>query len=98
MDPEKMTDSPKPVIVFGCTPVTGHIIPVRAIVKNLVARGYDVCFVAASYYQKPFEEIGCDFIAVEGVGDWHLGDVESKFPEMLKYAPGAERVIWTMEQ
>lgn len=43
--------------------------PIRAIGKELVARGYDVTFVTGSIYKKRIESIGAKLIALEGIAD-----------------------------
>lgn len=53
------------------TPVSGHIIPMLAIAKQLVARGYEVCFVSGSGYRQQVEVIGASFVSVEGYGDFY---------------------------
>lgn len=62
--------NPKPLVLMSSTPVYGHLMPVRAIAKGLVAQGYEVTFVSASKYQKIMEESGCEYVALEGYADW----------------------------
>ncbi|KFZ24029.1 hypothetical protein V502_01511 [Pseudogymnoascus sp. VKM F-4520 (FW-2644)] len=59
----------KPLILICVTPVYGHVMPIRAIGKELVARGYDVTFVTGSAYKKRIESIGAKLIALEGIAD-----------------------------
>jgi hypothetical protein len=61
----------KPLVLVCATPVSGHIIPMRTIAKELVSRGYEVCFVTGSGYRHYVEEIGASFVPVEGYGDFH---------------------------
>jgi UDP:flavonoid glycosyltransferase YjiC (YdhE family) len=61
----------KPVVLICSTPVSGHIIPMIAIAKQLVARGYDVCFVSGSGYRQQIEVVGASFVSVEGYGDFY---------------------------
>lgn len=42
-----------------------------AIAKQLVARGYDVCFVSGSGYRQQVEAVGASFVSVEGYGDFY---------------------------
>ena len=59
----------KPLILICVTPIYGHVMPIRAIGKELVARGYDVTFVTGSAYKKRIESIGAKLIALEGIAD-----------------------------
>jgi UDP:flavonoid glycosyltransferase YjiC (YdhE family) len=43
----------------------------RTIAKDLVARGYDVCFVSGSGYREYVEVIGASFVPIEGYGDFY---------------------------
>lgn len=53
------------------TPVSGHVIPMLAIASQLVARGYDVCFVSGSGYRQQAEAAGASFVPVHGYGDFY---------------------------
>jgi UDP:flavonoid glycosyltransferase YjiC (YdhE family) len=66
-----MATSIKPLVLVCATPVSGHIIPMRTIAKELVTRGYEVCFVTGSGFRQYVEEIGALFVPVEGYGDFH---------------------------
>ena len=48
----------------------GHFVPLRAIAKELVARGFEVTFVTGSAYKESLEEIGCDFVPLIGYSDY----------------------------
>ncbi|KAM7221173.1 MGT family glycosyltransferase [Rhypophila decipiens] len=61
----------KPVVLICSTPVSGHIIPMIAIAKQLVARGYQVCFVSGSGYREQVQAVGASFVPVQGYGDYY---------------------------
>jgi UDP:flavonoid glycosyltransferase YjiC (YdhE family) len=61
----------KPLVLICSTPVSGHIIPMLAIAKQLVAREYDVCLVSGSGYRQQIEAVGASFVSVEGYGDFY---------------------------
>ncbi|KAM7199141.1 hypothetical protein V8F33_004616 [Rhypophila sp. PSN 637] len=63
--------SHKPVVLICSTPVSGHIIPMIAIAKQLVARGYQVCFVSGSGYREQIQAVGASFVPVQGYGDYY---------------------------
>ena len=59
----------KPLVLLACTPVYGHLMPVRAIAKDLIARGYDVTMIGSTAHQKIIEDIGATFVPLPGWGD-----------------------------
>lgn len=61
----------KPLVLMCSTPVSGHIIPMLAIARQLVDRKYDVCFVSGSGYRQQAEAAGASFVPVEGYGDFY---------------------------
>lgn len=61
---------------LACTPVYGHLMPIRVIAKDLVARGFEVTFVTGSPYKSIMEEIGCSFVPLEGYSDYTEKDFE----------------------
>jgi UDP:flavonoid glycosyltransferase YjiC (YdhE family) len=81
----------KPLVLICATPVSGHIIPMRTIAKELVTRGYEVCFVTGSGYRQYVEEIGASFVPVEGYGDFHDLRARELDPD-CKYF---DNILWT---
>lgn len=79
-----------------CTPVYGHLFPVRAIAKHFIARGYDITFVSGTHYQKEFEEIGCTYVPLEGYADWWEGELNERWPGRTKLA-GPEQLASDFE-
>ncbi|KAH6665185.1 MGT family glycosyltransferase [Halenospora varia] len=61
----------KPLVLVCSTPVSGHIIPIHAIAKQLVAGGNDVCFVSGSGYREQVEATGASFVPVKGYSDFY---------------------------
>lgn len=88
----------KPLVLISSTPVSGHIIPMIAIARQLVDRGYDVCFVSGSGYRKQVEAVGASFVSVEGYGDfydltsWDL-DQDCKFSNSFFYKAQQEKTL-----
>ncbi|KAK3337594.1 MGT family glycosyltransferase [Cercophora scortea] len=82
---------PKPRILICSTPVSGHIIPMLAIAKQLVARGYDVCFVSSNGYRPQIEAAGASFVPVLGYGDYYdltSWDLDADWPAGKKHMEG----------
>jgi hypothetical protein len=71
--------------------------PIRAIAKGLVAKGYEVTFVSASKYQKIMEEVGCDYVALEGYSDFTEADLATGWPERDNYPPGPLQLAFDVE-
>ncbi|OIW26901.1 MGT family glycosyltransferase [Coniochaeta ligniaria NRRL 30616] len=81
----------KPLLLICSTPVSGHIIPMLAIAKHLVAREYDVCFVSGSGYRQQAEAVGAEFVSVEGYGDFYdltSWDLDTDWPPGQKHLEG----------
>ncbi|KAH6717260.1 putative UDP-glucuronosyltransferase 2A3 [Leptodontidium sp. MPI-SDFR-AT-0119] len=92
-----MSDSTKPLLVIGSTPVYGHIMPLRSITKLLIARGYEVTFVSCSQFRPALEEVGCDYVPIEGYGDFYEGDFERLFPERFDIPQGPLQLAYDLE-
>lgn len=90
-------DPTKPLVVIGCTPVYGHLMPVRGMAKLLVQRGYEVTFVSSSHYQKLVEEIGCHYVAIEGYGDFYEAELETRWPERNTLPAGPVQLAYDVE-
>ncbi|KAK6210648.1 hypothetical protein LQW54_005997 [Pestalotiopsis sp. IQ-011] len=83
----------KPLVLISSTPVSGHIIPMIAIARQLVDRGYDVCFVSGSGYRKQVEAVGASFVSVEGYGDFYdltSWDLDQDWPVGKKHMEGPD--------
>ncbi|KAM0817972.1 putative Glycosyltransferase family 28 N-terminal domain-containing protein [Seiridium cardinale] len=81
----------KPLVLICSTPVSGHIIPMLAIARQLVARGYDVCFVSGSGYREQVVATGASFVSVKGYGDYYdltSWDLDVEWPESQKHLEG----------
>jgi UDP:flavonoid glycosyltransferase YjiC (YdhE family) len=88
----------KPLVLICSTPIYGHLMPVRAIGKELVARGYNVTFVTGSAYKEGIEAIGATLIPLEGYADFTEADIEAKGPLKRSDIPaGPEQVVYDME-
>ncbi|KAF7549789.1 hypothetical protein G7046_g8236 [Stylonectria norvegica] len=91
LHPTAMTLQHNPFVLMCSTPVSGHIIPMLAIAKQLVALGYDVCFVSGSGYRPQVEAVGASFVSVEGYGDFHdltSWDLDIDWPVGQKHLEG----------
>ncbi len=87
----------KPLVLMACTPIYGHLMPMRAISKQLIDRGYEVTFVSTSHYQKKFEEVGCTYVPFEGYADFWEGELPTRWPERSSFPPGPEQLSFDLE-
>ncbi|KAF7532408.1 hypothetical protein G7054_g7985 [Neopestalotiopsis clavispora] len=86
-------DPAKPLVLICSTPVSGHIIPMMAITRQLVLRGYEVCFVSGSGYRKQVEAAGASFVPVGGYGDFYdltSWDLDQDWPAGKKHMEGPD--------
>lgn len=72
--------------------------PVRAIAKNLIDRGYTVMYLTGTQYRSKVEEIGAIFRPLVGNADWSEATVNHLFPDQDKEGPpsGPHRVPYAM--
>ncbi|TVY80394.1 UDP-glucosyltransferase A1 [Lachnellula suecica] len=92
-----MASDAKPLVLIGCTPFSGHMMPLRVIAKTLVERGYTVTFVSASKHQKWLEDAGCNFVPINGYGDWTDESLDTRFSAREKLPPGPAQLGWDIE-
>jgi UDP:flavonoid glycosyltransferase YjiC (YdhE family) len=92
-----MADPVKPLILMSSTPIYGHFMPMRAIAKALLARGYEITFVCASKYQKDMEKSGFEYFALEGSADFTEDELETRFKERNNIPPGPLQMAWDIE-
>jgi UDP:flavonoid glycosyltransferase YjiC (YdhE family) len=59
----------KPKLIFCVTPVYGHVMPMRALAKEIISRGFEVTFVTGASYQREIEILGATFIPLGGIAD-----------------------------
>ncbi|KAF5549203.1 UDP-glucuronosyltransferase 2A3 [Fusarium mexicanum] len=93
-----MADHAKARLVLTCTPGAGHVNPMTTIAKALILDGYQITAVSASGYRHRFEDVGCDYVPIQGYGDYVDEDRETKWPERATMPPGPEQFAWTVEQ
>lgn len=76
----------RPKILVCATPVYGHVMPLRAITRELIARGYDVTFLTGSEYKQSIEGIGATFVSLTGEADLDEQRIV-EFHELFKRIP-----------
>jgi UDP:flavonoid glycosyltransferase YjiC (YdhE family) len=92
-----MATSTKPLVLICSTPIYGHLMPIRAIAKELIARGYEITFVTGSAYRKVIEEIGATFFPLSGYADFTEAEIDTRWPVRKTLTPGPEQLTYDME-
>lgn len=76
----------KPLILYCCTPMTGHLMPNLQIAADLVRRGYDVTFLGAPTCRDKIEAAGCRYATHIGLAVYcveGMSQFVQAYPEML---------------
>jgi len=77
-------------ILFASTPATGHLNPLLAITRLLLAEGHDITFLTASAYRNRIESSGATFVSLPTGADFDLCDILSVAPELKDVPPGLQ--------
>jgi MGT family glycosyltransferase len=85
-------------ILIASTPATGHLNPLLAIGRILIAEGHEVAFLSGSALRGRIETIGAMFHAFPAGADFDLRDFVSVAPELKTIAPGLDWLRVAMER
>jgi MGT family glycosyltransferase len=77
-------------ILITSTPATGHLNPLLAVGRILIAEGHEVAFLSGSALRSRIEDIGAKFHAFPAGADLDLRDLLSVVPELKDIPPGPE--------
>ena len=77
-------------ILFASTPATGHINPLLAITRILLAEGHEITFLTGSAFRDRIENSGAKFVSLQGRADFDGQDLLSVAPELKDIRPGLE--------
>ncbi len=67
-------------ILVATVPLTGHVEPMRLVVRALIARGHEVQWAAARKFAARIEATGATYLPPDEAPDWDDGDVDSALP------------------
>ncbi|MGX5682115.1 glycosyltransferase [Schumannella luteola] len=67
-------------ILICSTPVHGHVTPLLAVTRALVAAGHDVRFLTGRRYRDAVEEAGASFLALPAAADYDDRSMDAAFP------------------
>src|ERR1700682_2292197 len=85
-------------ILIASTPATGHLNPLLAIGRVLIADGHEVAFLSGSVLRSRIEGIGAKFHAFPAGADFDLRDFTSVAPELKSIPPGPDWLRVAMER
>jgi UDP:flavonoid glycosyltransferase YjiC (YdhE family) len=77
-------------ILIASTPATGHLNPLLAIGRILIAEGHQVVGLSGTALRKRIESIGAEFHPLPVGADFDLQDIVSVVPELKDIPPGPE--------
>jgi MGT family glycosyltransferase len=85
-------------VLITSTPATGHLNPLLAIGRILIAEGHELAFLSGSALRSRIEGIGATFHAFPAGADFDLRDFASVAPELKSIPPGPEWLRVAMER
>jgi MGT family glycosyltransferase len=85
-------------ILITSTPTTGHLNPLLAVGRILIAEGHEVAFLSGSALRSRIEDIGAKFHAFPEGADFDLRDFASVAPELKSIQPGPDWLRVVMER
>src|SRR3954447_8472312 len=77
-------------ILIASTPARGHLNPLLAIGRILIAEGHEVVGLSGSAFGERIKGIGAEFRPFPTGADIDLGDIISVVPELKNMPPGPE--------
>jgi MGT family glycosyltransferase len=77
-------------ILIASTPATGHLNPLLAIGRILIAEGHEVVGLTGNALRKRIEGVGAEFRPLPADADFDLQDAISVIPELKNIPPGPE--------
>src|ERR1700736_6776210 len=85
-------------ILIASTPATGHLNPLLAIGRVLIAEGHEVAFISGRVLRSRIEGIGAKFHAFPAGAGFDLRDFDSVAPELKSIPPGLDWLRVAMER
>ena len=77
-------------ILVASTPATGHLNPLLAITRVLLAEGHKIAFLTGSAFRDRIESSGAKFVSLPAGADFDLREIDSVAPELKDIPPGLE--------
>jgi UDP:flavonoid glycosyltransferase YjiC (YdhE family) len=80
-------------VVIASTPAAGHINPVAAIGRILIAEGHEVIGLSGNAFRKRFEDVGAGFHPLPASADPDFQNIASFVPELKSLPDGTPRLV-----
>ena len=77
-------------ILIASTPATGHLNPLLAIGRSLIAEGHEIVGLSGNALRERIESIGAKFRPLPASADFDLRDIVSVVPELKNMPPALE--------
>ena len=85
-------------ILIASTPATGHLNPLLAIGRILIAEGHEIVGLSGNALRERIESIGAKFRPLPVGADFDLRDIVSVVPELKNMPPGQEWLRLVIER
>jgi MGT family glycosyltransferase len=85
-------------ILIASTPATGHLNPLLAVGRVLIADGHELAFLSGSVLRSRIEAVGAKFHALPEGADFDLREFDEVAPELKTIAPGPEWLRVALER
>lgn len=87
----------EPLTLLICsTPVHGHVVPLLAVARTLVAQGHEVRFLTGARYREAVEKTGARWVPLPAAADYDDSDMDRSFPERIGRR-GVDGARWDLE-
>jgi MGT family glycosyltransferase len=84
-------------ILIASTPGPGHLNPLLAITRMLLAEGHEIAFLTGTAFRDRIESNGAKFLALPAAADLDFRDIHSAVPELKNMPPGLDWLRAAME-
>lgn len=85
-------------ILFASTPATGHLNPLLAIARILIAEGHEITCLTGTALRDRVESSGATFRPLPPDADFDPNDVFARVPELKTIPPGPEWMRFAIER
>lgn len=90
--------SDKPLVLVAVAPMSGHLMPIIPVIKNLVNRGYDVTVITGTGFKDKIDATGAEFLALEGRANYRDETFAEVAPLRDQLPPSLERTAYDVEE
>src|SRR6202035_566861 len=83
--------------LIAATSIPGHVLPLLAVSQHLVSRGHEVVVYTGSVFRERAEATGARFVAFRPEIDIDYRQLDERFPELRKLAPGPAKFCFGLK-